>query len=201
MCVFACACVHACVQACVRTWPTNLALRSKRLPNTGVDYGDLFLLTNHIYSSTVWLQLSWTLWMVGHGNSILGGQLCQHMSACPCYWVGTSNQEWLSLLSQWIPCQIPAGGLEMVGIQSVTSIFLECLSRDRCHCPSNADHLFSHLNKIAIQGKGPDGKWTRKTLAYQESNIFNLCVIRPPEICVNLVFKHIFTARSYTICR
>ena len=60
---------------------------------------------------------------------------------------------------------------------------------------------FARQDKIAIQGKDPDGKWTRKPLAYQESNIFNLCVIRPPEICVNLVFKHIHAASSYTICR
>ena len=31
--------------------------------------------------------------------------------------------------------------------------------------------------------------------------MFYLCVIRPPEICVNLVFKHIHAASSYTICR
>ena len=48
------------------------------------------------------------------------------------------------------------------------------------------------FNKIAIQGKGPDGKWTRKSLAYRESNIFNLCVIRLPGICVNLVLD-VFT--------
>ena len=59
----------------------------------------------------------------------------------------------------------------------------------------------SRFNKIAIQGKSPDGKWTRKPLAYRESNIFNLCIISPPEICVNLVFKHIHAASSYTICR
>ena len=56
----------------------------------------------------------------------------------------------------------------------------------------------TRFNKTNIQGKGPDGKWTRKPLAYRESNIFNLCVIRPPEICVNLVFKQIHTANSYT---
>ena len=59
----------------------------------------------------------------------------------------------------------------------------------------------TRFNKIAIQGKGPDGKWTRKPLAHRESNIFNLCVICPPEICGNLVFKHIHAASSYTICR
>ena len=57
------------------------------------------------------------------------------------------------------------------------------------------------FNKIAIQGKGPDGKWARKPLAYRESNIFSPCVMRPPEICVNLVFKHIHAASSYTICK
>ena len=45
------------------------------------------------------------------------------------------------------------------------------------------------FNKIAIQGKCPDGKWTRKPLAYQESNIFHLCVTRPDEICVNFVIR------------
>ena len=44
MCVFACACVRACMRACVYVWPTdlfqvtNLALRSKRLPNTELFY-------------------------------------------------------------------------------------------------------------------------------------------------------------------
>ena len=64
--------------------------------------------------------------------------------------------------------------------------------------PASDTHIF---NKVAIQGKGPNGKWTRKPLTYRESNIFNLCVIHPPEICDNLVFKHIHAASSYTICR
>ena len=34
-------------------------------------------------------------------------------------------------------------------------------------------------------------KMTRKPLAYQESNNSHLRVTRAPEICVNLVFKHI----------
>ena len=34
----------------------------------------------------------------------------------------------------------------------------------------------TRFNKIAIQGKGPDGKWTRKPLAYRESNMFILYV-------------------------
>ena len=37
---------------------------------------------------------------------------------------------------------------------------------------------------------GPDGKWANKPLAYREYNNFNLCVIRLPEICVNLVLEH-----------
>ena len=55
------------------------------------------------------------------------------------------------------------------------------------------------LTRFAIQAKGPDGKWTRKPLAYRKSN--NLLITRPPEICVNLVFKHIHAPSSYTICR
>ena len=61
----------------------------------------------------------------------------------------------------------------------------------------------SRFNKtrFAIQAKGPDGKWTRKPLAYRESNNVHLLITRPPEICVNLVFKHTHAASSYTICR
>ena len=40
-----------------------------------------------------------------------------------------------------------------------------------------------------------------KPLAYRESNNVHLLITRPPEICVNLVFKHIHAASSYTICR
>ena len=60
---------------------------------------------------------------------------------------------------------------------------------------------FQDLTRFAIQAKGPDGKWTRKQLAYREPNNFHLRVTRPPEICVNLVFKHTHTASSYTICK
>ena len=56
------------------------------------------------------------------------------------------------------------------------------------------------LTRFAIQAKGPDGKWTRKPLAYRESNNVHLLIACPPEICVNLVFKHIHAASSYTIC-
>ena len=51
------------------------------------------------------------------------------------------------------------------------------------------DKIFNltRFNKIAIQDKGPDGKSTRKPL-------WHLCVTRPSEICVNLVFKHIHAA-------
>ena len=34
-----------------------------------------------------------------------------------------------------------------------------------------------------------------------ESPTLLICVICPPEICVNLDFKHIHIASSYTICR
>ena len=57
------------------------------------------------------------------------------------------------------------------------------------------------LTIFAIQAIGPDGRWTRKPLAYRESNNFHLRVRLPPEICVNLVFKHIHAASSYTIRR
>ena len=57
------------------------------------------------------------------------------------------------------------------------------------------------LTRFAIQAKDPNGKWTRKPLAYRESNSVHLLITRPPEICVNLVFKHIHAASSYTICR
>ena len=50
------------------------------------------------------------------------------------------------------------------------------------------------LTRVAIQAKGPDGKWTRKPLAYRESNNVHLLITRPPEIFVYLVFKHIHAA-------
>ena len=39
------------------------------------------------------------------------------------------------------------------------------------------------LTRFAIQAKGPDGKWTRKPLAYRESNNVHLLITRPPEMC------------------
>ena len=57
------------------------------------------------------------------------------------------------------------------------------------------------LTRFAIQANHPDGKWTRKPLAYRESNNVHLLETSPPEICVNLVFKHIHAASSYTIQR
>ena len=61
-------------------------------------------------------------------------------------------------------------------------------------------HIELDLTRFAIQAKGPDGKWTRKPLTYRESNNVHLLTC-PPEICVNLFFKHIYAASSYTICR
>ena len=57
------------------------------------------------------------------------------------------------------------------------------------------------LTRFAIQAKGPDGKWTRNPLAYRESISIRLRVTLPPEICVQIVFKHIHTASGYTIRR
>ena len=57
-------------------------------------------------------------------------------------------------------------------------------------------NVFQDLTRFAIQAKGPDGKWARKPLAYRESNNVHLLITRPPEICVNLVFKHIHVAIS-----
>ena len=62
-------------------------------------------------------------------------------------------------------------------------------------------HQHEDLTRFAIQGKGPDGKWARKPLAYRESNNVHLRVAGPSEICVNLVFKRIHAAGSYTIRR
>ena len=62
----------------------------------------------------------------------------------------------------------------------------------------------ARFNKIDIQGKGPGGKWTRKPLPHWlivSRTLFHLCVTRPPEICVNFVFKHIHAASIYTMCR
>ena len=48
------------------------------------------------------------------------------------------------------------------------------------------------LTRFVIQAKGQYGKWTKKPLAYRESNNFYLPVTHPPEICVNPVLN-IFT--------
>ena len=64
------------------------------------------------------------------------------------------------------------------------------------------------LIRFAIQAKGPDGKWTRKPLAYRESISVRLRVTCLPEICVQLVFIHMLLAviqsvynlfRSFTV--
>ena len=56
-----------------------------------------------------------------------------------------------------------------------------------------------YLIKFAIQAKGPDGKWTRKPLAYRESNNVHIYVTHPPEICVNSVFKHIHASEFFAL--
>ena len=53
------------------------------------------------------------------------------------------------------------------------------------------------FNKICHPSQRP--RW--QVLAYRESNNVHLLITGPPEICVNLVFKHIHAASSYTICR
>ena len=53
------------------------------------------------------------------------------------------------------------------------------------------------LNKIVIQSKDPG--WTRKLLAYRDSNDQHPCVIRISDIFANFVFKHIDTASINTI--
>ena len=72
--------------------------------------------------------------------------------------------------------------------------------RRRLYSTSQVLDTVTEDERFAIQAKDPDGKWTRKPLAYRESNNVHLRVTRPPEICVNLVFKHIHAASSYTIC-
>ena len=41
---------------------------------------------------------------------------------------------------------------------------------------SSAYIIKQDLTRFAIQAKGPDGKWTRKPLAYRKSNNVNLKV-------------------------
>ena len=60
------------------------------------------------------------------------------------------------------------------------------------------NYVTRDFNKIAIQGKGLDGKWTRNPLAYRESNIFNLCIICPPEIYLSTLFLNVFMLLAVT---
>ena len=55
----------------------------------------------------------------------------------------------------------------------------------------------TRFNKIAIQGKGPDGKWTRKPLAYLESTIFS-SMCDPPRRYVSTLFLDIFALLAVT---
>ena len=41
----------------------------------------------------------------------------------------------------------------------------------------------------------------KEAIGLSRVQYFYLCVTRPLEICVNLVFKHIYAASSYTISR
>ena len=66
--------------------------------------------------------------------------------------------------------------------------YIECAFLSVIRVMSVCVCYLTRSSKIAIQAKGPDGKWTRKPLAYRESKIFHLFVTRPPEICVNIVF-------------
>ena len=74
-----------------------------------------------------------------------------------------------------------------------TSVYVKC-DILKVHLAVDLD-----LTRFAIQAKGPDGKWTRKPLAYRESNNVHLLIARPPEICVNPVFKRIHAASIYTV--
>ena len=86
-------------------------------------------------------------------------------------------------------------------VLDVGLLSLHDLRADSSIRPIASRSVIQDLTRFAIQAKGPDGKWTRKPLAYRESNNVHLLITRPPEICVNLVFKHIHAASSYTVCR
>ena len=58
----------------------------------------------------------------------------------------------------------------------------------------------TRFNKICHPSQRPRWRVDKEALAYRESNNVHLLIARPPEICVNLVFKHIHAASSYTIC-
>ena len=67
--------------------------------------------------------------------------------------------------------------------------------------PSCLVFTVSHLtrfNKICRPTKGPDGKWTRKPLAYRESNTVHLLITRPPDMCQSTLFLNIFTLLAVT---
>ena len=54
----------------------------------------------------------------------------------------------------------------------------------------------SRFNKIVIQGKGPDDKWTRSHWLTENPKIFRLCVNRPPEM--STLFLNIFMRLAFT---
>ena len=123
---------------------------------------------------------------------------CRLSYRCPCY----SHQSTVHCTTG-VPCYSHQStvhcttGVPCYSHQST----VHCTTGVPCYSHQPTVHCPTDLTRFAIQAKGPDGKWTRKPLAYRESNNFHLLITRPPEICVNLVFKHIHAASSYTICR
>ena len=69
-----------------------------------------------------------------------------------------------------------------------------------CVYPHQQTVPLTRFNKIYHPSQRPRWQVDKEAIVYRESNNVHLLITRPPEICVNLVFKHIHAASSYTIC-
>ena len=65
----------------------------------------------------------------------------------------------ISLVVAHLIVQLWKLGLQMIAWTCLESFF-----------DINLSNLTQDLTRFSIQAKGPDGKWTRKPLAYRESN-------------------------------
>ena len=59
----------------------------------------------------------------------------------------------------------------------------------------------TRFNKICHPSQRPRWQVDKEAIGLSRVQQCSLLITRPPDICVNLVFKHIHAASSYTICR
>ena len=76
---------------------------------------------------------------------------------------------------------------------------------DATHVVGVTCHIFNkiekNLTRLPCKAKAQMTSGQGSHWLIESPAMYHLCVTRPPEICVNLVFKHIHVVSIYTICR